>query len=405
MNPTSRNSSLRNVTPTTNTQQAQQLNTEQNTMTAPQILQRPPVERSNCFPKTSTDSQIPPTLTSCLFEKFRCPLSKQNLIRLNTEVIHSFANKSKSLDFYDHNMDLHLWKTLIRFAQENESEHIKFLLRLRKDPDKLASIKDANGMTVLMHAALSNISNSIKALLHGVSNPNALASLKNEKKQNALMIAVIENHPESIKALLCGVSNPDALAGTENENGMSTLMLAAEKSNAESIQALLDHIKHPENLIYFSNHHGRTALMYCTLNKNIHQSKNNIISIILEKATKVRDISYRMSPKYKNGENAYISIDRDALIFLHDRDGMNAFMHAASQNNNFAVETLFNWTINKLALLKEKNEKNQSALDLLDKRSCSSLIENLQKIKIADDSPDLDLNAALTLLKERNVQF
>jgi ankyrin repeat protein len=219
------------------------------------------------------------------------------------------------------------------------------------------------------------------------------------------MIAVIENHPESIKALLCGVSNPDALAGTENENGMSTLMLAAEKSNAESIQALLDHIKHPENLIYFSNHHGRTALMYCTLNKNIHQSKNNIISIILEKATKVRDISYRMSPKYKNGENAYISIDRDALIFLHDRDGMNAFMHAASQNNNFAVETLFNWTINKLALLKEKNEKNQSALDLLDKRSCSSLIENLQKIKIADDSPDLDLNAALTLLKERNVQF
>lgn len=374
-------------------------------MTLPQILQRPPVDRSNRFPTTSTDSQILPTLTSDLFEKYRCPFSKQNLIRVNTEVIQSFTSKSKSLDFYGHKMDLHLWKTLIRFSKENQSEPIKILLGTIKDPDKLASIKDANGMTALMHAALSNSSNSIKALLLGVNNPNALASLKNEKKHNALMIAVIENHPESIKALLCGVSNPDALACTENENGMSTLMLAAEKSNTESIRALLDHIKHPENLINFSNIHGRTALMYCTLNKNIHHSNNNAITFILEKVTKVRDISYRMSPKYKKRENTYISIDRDALIFLHDRDGMNAFMHAASQNNNFAVKTLFNWTINKLALLKEKNGINQSALDLLDKRACSSLIENLQNIKIADDSPDKDLNIALTLLKERNNQI
>jgi hypothetical protein len=78
---------------------------------------------------------------------------------------------------------------------------------------------------------------------------------------------------------------------------------------------------------------------------------------------------------------------------------MNAFMIAAEENNDLAVDTLFHWTTDKLALLKQEDKKQRTAVDLLDPVLCDGLIRLLVKKVMPIDSQDLD--AVLSLLQQK----
>ena len=275
---------------------------------------------------------------------------------------------------------------------------IKAILSGVKDPDALASIKDANDMTALMYATLGYKDIFVKTLLDGVNNPDALACVKDENGKTALGYA-IEYGGETVNAILSNVSNADHLIWMKNDKGMTLLNQAAKEGSNTTAQALLDYVKNPAELIFFPDNDGKTALIRSTKNGNIDEFNVDVVTTMLEGATKVRDPYYRMSPKYKKGKNAYISIDRDALIFLKDSKGMNAFMYAVKYSNEHTMLKLFNWATDKLALLEEKNNANETALDLIEEEFCDHLIEILEE----DNSKDVDV--LLALLIEKKASF
>jgi ankyrin repeat protein len=227
--------------------------------------------------------------------------------------------------------------------------------------------------------------------------------MKDEDGMTALMLAASHNNAESIKALLSNVNNATQLAFMKNKDDYNALMLAVFDGSTETINALLDHVKSPAELIYFSNHSGTTVLMLCAQNENIDDTDSNVMTVMLERATKVRDPNYRMSTKYKKGGNTFISLEPDSLIFLTDINGKNAFMVAAEESNDVALVTLFNWTTDKLGLLKEKNNSQRITVDLLDPDQCHKLIEEMEVHRESMDLQDVD--AVLTLLQKQMAHF
>jgi hypothetical protein len=122
--------------------------------------------------------------------------------------------------------------------------------------------------------------------------------------------------------------------------------------------------------------------MICCKNENGLDFNPHVITTMLDKVKKVRN--------------------PDSLIFLKDSDGMNAFMIAAKENNDLAVATLFYWATEKLVLLKEKDDKEEIALNLLDPILCAGLIRLVNGNRISVEPQDL--NEVLYLL-QRRAQF
>lgn len=404
--------------------------TEQPTTTLPQFSQRPSLDRSNVFPETPTATQQfeatnlrlinsiteninPPLLTNDLYLLLVDSLSAQDFetaIRIagvrglqelyeltnqdqetllivaakegDTEVVKALLNKLSNPDSFAHIQDKYGCTALMYAVRTNNTELIKALLSGVNDRDMLACIKDNYGHTALMHAAVANEPESITTLLSMVKNPEALAFMTDEMGMNALMIAAYRDCSESIIALLTSVRNGKNLAFTKNVSDFNALMLAALGNHTESIKAILDNIKNPEDLVYFSNNKGITALMICCKNENGLDFNPHGITTMLDKVKKVRN--------------------PDSLIFLKDSDGMNAFMIAAKENNDLAVATLFYWATEKLVLLKEKDNKEEITLNLLDPVLCAGLIRLVNGNRISVEAQDL--NEVLYLLQQR-VQF
>ena len=403
---------------------------EQPITTLPQFSQRPSLDRSNVFPETPTathqfeatnlrlinsitDNINPPLLTNDLYSQLVDSLSAKDFetaIRIagvkslqelyeltnqdqetllivatkedDTEVVKALLNKLSNPDSFAYIQDKYGCTALMYAVRTNNTELIKALLSGVSDRDMLACMKDNYGHTALMHAAVANEPESITILLSMVKNPEALAFMTDKVGMNALMLAAYRDCSESIIALLTGVRNGKNLAFMKNVSDFNALMLAALRNHTESIKALLDNIKNPEDLIYFSNNKGITALMICCKNENGLDFNPHGITTMLDKVKKVRN--------------------PDSLIFLKDSDGMNAFMIAAKENNDLAVAILFYWATEKLVLLKEKDDKEETALNLLDPILCAGLIRLVNGNRISVEPQDL--NEVLYLLQQR-VQF
>jgi ankyrin repeat protein len=434
MKPLSSNTSPKKSLPTVYTQSTEKENiqpleptTEQPTTTLPQFSQRPSLDISNVFPETPTAIQQleatnlrlinpitkninPPLLTDDLYLQLVDSLSAQDFesaIRIagvrglqelyeltnqdqetllivatkkeDTEVVNALFNKLSNPDSFAHIQDKYGCTALMYAVRTNNTELIKALLSSVNDRDMLACIKDNYGHTALMHATVADVPDSIKTLLSMVKDPEALAFMTDEVGMNALMLAAYRDCSESIIALLTSLRNGKNLAFTKNVSDFNALMLAALGNNTESIKALLDNIDSPEELVYFPNNDGKTALMICSSNHSGFEFNPNGLIMMLQT---VKNIS-----------------DPDSLIFLTDINGMNAFMIAAGENNDLAVATLLHWATDKLALLKEKDINQRTALDLLDPVLCDGLIRLLNGNKISVEAKDL--NEVLSLLKQR----
>lgn len=321
--------------------------------------------------------------------------------------------------------------SMMAAAGAGSVESIKVLFnRVKdKDKDKLASIKDENGRTALIHAVIHDEAESIKTILNQVKNPDALACLRDNKRNHALTIAANNNSFLSIEALLGGVKYPDTLAHMEdgegdialtyastynfyesieailtnvsnasqlilkkNLNGFNSFMLAASNGCAKTIKALLNRVEDPIELIYASSNKGETVLMICISNENEDNNINsNVINAIFEKVQEVQR------------EKAREISDIETLIFLKDIEGMNAFMLAARAKNTIAALTLFNWTTDKLALMQEKNINNKTALDYLNEEMCDELIEKLENQELSAHIHDAEL--ILSLLQKQKACF
>lgn len=292
---------------------------------------------------------------------------------------------------------------LMTAAQVGNPESIKVLLSMASNPDTLAGMRDSSGRTALMYAAMAGNAESIKAILSGVKYPEELACMRDADGNTALILAASRNNAESIKALLSNVNNATQLAFMKNQDDYNALMLAAFDGSTETIHALLNHVKNPIELIYFSNDSGTTALMLCAQNENIDDLDSNVITVMLNIAMKIRDTNYRMSPQYKKGKHAYISLEPDSLIFQTDINGKNAFMISAEESNDLALLTLFNWTTDKLALLKQENKNQCPTVDLLDPDQCDALINLLEKQKLSECVHNADV--VLSLLQKQQAHF
>jgi ankyrin repeat protein len=404
--------------------------TEHPTTTLPQFSQRPSLDRSNVFPETPTATQQfqatnlrlinsitekinPPLLTDDLYLQLVDTLSAQDFetaMRIagvrglqelyeltnqdqetllivatkedDTEVVKALLNKLSNPDSFAYIQDKYGCTALMYAVRTNNTELIKVLLCGVNDRDMLACMKDNYGHTALMHAAAANEPESITILLSMMKNPEALAFMTDELGMNALMLAAYRDCSESIIALLNSVRNGKNLAFMKNVSDFNALMLAALGNHTESIKALLDNIKNPEDLVYFSNNKGITALMICCKNESELDFNPEGITAMLKTVKNIRD--------------------PDSLIFLKDSDGMNAFMIAAKENNDLAVATLFYWATDKLVLLKEKDNKEKIALNLLDTVLCAGLIRLVNGNRISVEPQDL--NEVLYLLQQR-VQF
>lgn len=434
MKPLSSNTSPKKSAPSIYTQLTDKENiqpinptTEQPTTTLPQFSQRASLDRSNVFPETPTAIQQleatnlrlinpiikninPPLLTDDLYLQLVDSLSAQDFesaIRIarvrglqelyeltnqdqetllivatkeeDTEVVKALLNKLSNPDSFAHIQDKYGCTALMYAVRTNNTELIKALLSSVNDRDMLACMKDNYGHTALIHAAVANEPESITILLRMVKNPEALAFMTDEVGMNALMLAAYRGCAESIIALLTNVRNGKNLAFMKNVSDFNALMLAALGNHTESIKALLDNIKNPEELVYFSNKKGITALMICCKNENGFEFNPHGIVAMLDKVKKVRN--------------------PDSLILLKDSDGMNAFTIAAKENNDLAVATLFYWATDKLVLLKEKDNKEEIALNLLDPVLCSGLIRLVNGNRISVEAQDL--NEVLYLLQQR----
>lgn len=437
MKPLSSNTSPKKSAPSIYTQSTDKENiqpinptTEQLTTTLPQFSQRPSLDRSNVFPETPTAIQQleatnlrlinpiikninPPLLTDDLYAQLVDSLSAQDFesaIRIarvrglqelyeltnqdqetllivatkeeDTEVVKALLNKLSNPDSFTHIQDKYGCTALMYAVRTNNTELINALLSSVNDRDMLACMKDNYGHTALIHAAVANEPESITILLSMVKNPEALAFMTDEVGMNALMLAAYRGCAESIIALLTSVRNGTQLAFMKNKSDFNALMLSAIYNNTDCIQAILDNIKNPEELVYFSNNKGITALMICCKNENSFEFNPHGIVAMLDKVKKVRN--------------------PDSLIFLKDSDGMNAFTIAAKENNDLAVATLFYWATDKLVLLKEKDNKEEIALNLLDPVLCAGLIRLVNGNRISVVAQDL--NEVLYLLQQR-VQF
>ncbi len=356
----------------------------------PQIVQRSQVDKSHLFPTASesehqleatnlrlinsiTKNINPPLLTDDLYAQLVEPLSNQDF-----ETAMRIAGVSSLQELYELACP-HKRSLLIFAAAGGHTKVINALLSKLKNPDSFACMKDNFGHTALMFAAVSNQPESIKTLLNIVKDPETLASMTDEVGMSALMLAAFRGYAESVTALLTSVRNGKQLVLMKNQSDFNALMLAAIYNQTDSIQAILDNVKNPEELVYFPNNDGKTALMICSRNESDFEFNPNGLIMMLETVKKIRD--------------------PDSLIFLTDINGMNAFMIAAEENNDLAVATLFHWTTDKLALLKQEDKKQRTAVDLLDPVLCDGLIRLLVKKVMPIDSQDLD--AVLSLLQQK----
>ena len=393
----------------------------------PQLAQRSQVDRNQLFPTSPTsvdhleatnlrlinsitENINPPLLTDDLYAQLVDPLSRrdfetamriagvnslQKLYELtnqdqdtlliiaaqegHTEVVKALLSKLRNPDSFARMQDKYGCTALMHAVRKNNTALIKALLSGVNDRDMLACMKDNYGHTALMHAAVANERESITTLLSMVKNPEELAFMADEVGMTALMHAAYRDCAESIIALLTSVRNGRQLAFMKNESDFNALMLAAIYNKTDSIQAILDNVKNPEELVYFPNNDGKTALMICCSNESGFEFNPNGLIMMLQTVKNIRD--------------------PDSLIFLTDIKGMNAFMIAAEDNNDLAVVTLFHWATDKLALLKEEDKNQRTALDLLDPVLCDGLIRLLNGNKISVEAQDL--NEVLSLLQQR----
>ncbi len=321
----------------------------------------------------------------------------------NSESIKTILSYVSNAELLANMEDVDGMTALLHAVHRNYTDPIKALLNGVSNPETLVYRVDEEGITALMHAASRGSDKSIMELLGSVKNPEKLASMQDKKGRTALMRAASKDYSEASKALLGGVRNPNQLLYMKNQNDYNALMLATMKGSSATIEALLEFVEYPAELIYFSNNDGKTLLMLGAKNKYIDDIDSNVITAILERATKVHDPHYKISPTYAKRKNTYIHLDPDKLILLKDPKGMSAFMHAIKNNNKLAILTLFNWTKDKLALLQDINKKNKTALDLLNEKMCDELIEKLENQELSEHMHDAQL--ALSLLQKQKAFF
>ena len=126
----------------------------------------------------------------------------------------------------------------------NNVAEVRRLLDDGADPNQAA-----DGITILMVAAVAGYTQMVKALLDGGANPNQVAA----NGGTALIVAASEGHTQTAKALLDGGANPNQA----NAKGITALIVAANKGHTQIVKALLDGGANPNQ----ANAKGITALI------------------------------------------------------------------------------------------------------------------------------------------------
>ena len=352
------------------------------------------IEKINIVEFFGTDYEM-------LIRQYPEPVKQEN--KCQAELIKTLLSYVNNKDALICKQDEDGRKMLNYALRLDNAELLKILLDSVNNPEELLTMQDLQGKNLLMDAASQGKAKSIEVILRSVKNPEAFAMMKDAEGRTALMHAISDNNTNSIEAILSNVSNADQLAFMKNKDDYNALMLAAVCGDYCSITTLLDHVKNPIELIYSSMPDGTTALMLAAKCDYLDDSEDNVITAILEKAKKMRDPYYRMSPKYKKGKNSYISLDLDFLIYMKNSMGMNAFMFAMKNGIPSAILPFLILATDKLGLFIEKNNDQKNALDFIDEELCNDLISDLESKKISMELQDID--GVISLLENHKANY
>jgi len=307
--------------------------------------------------------------------------------------------------------------------------------------DQVRIIEKTNycGDTLLTFAANRGDTEMIQAIRGCIRVESAwvkLLMIQNYSGKTALIIALENNNLEMIKVLLINITNEQEMKlmpyiekchhRKEKEQHLSQIVQQDEKialknavvkGSAELVKVLLDsefdlrrrqklvtkHAQNENSLWWHAINHMQSDVVKILLDSVCEPSKRQVLLKMIDGNGKA---ALQLAANNGNTEMArYLlraAVDPQVIIFQTDGVGMNAFMLAALGQHTALALVIFDMTINKYELLKQKSAYKIHTINLIGHKLSKKLISRLTQI--VNDHPQEDLKNLIQDLKKSQIK-